>query len=57
MSWDVYLRPGNGDPDKQEFITHLLQRKHYSGSEAQAFYENADTGLRKRVGPRCGDAG
>lgn len=45
MSWDVYLRPRNGDLDKQELITHLLQRKHYSGSEAQAFYENADTGV------------
>lgn len=45
MSYDLFMKPQNGDFSKEQFDSYFHGRKHYTLEDSQAWYQNEVTGV------------
>lgn len=45
MSYDLFLKPRNGDIEADRFIEYFRKRRHYQVEGMQAWYQHSDTGV------------
>lgn len=45
MSYDLFMKPKNGDTSFDQFKSYFEGREHYSLKSGQAWYQNEDTGV------------